>query len=69
MNKSVKNAEVEIEGYKIFRLDRKDKRGEGVCAYIRSPLRHKYWKTCPVHQQPGFNNFGYKFNIKRLDHS
>ena len=38
LNKSVKNAEVEIEGYKIFRLDRKDKRGGRVCAYIRSPL-------------------------------
>ena len=39
LNKSVKNAEVEIKGYKIFRLDRKDKRGGGVCAYIRSPLK------------------------------
>ena len=39
LNESVKNAEVEIEGYKIFRLDRKGKRCGGVCAYIRTPLK------------------------------
>ena len=33
LNKSVKNTEVEIEGYEIFRLDRLGKRG-GVCALI-----------------------------------
>ena len=44
LNKSVKNAEVKIEGYKIFRLDQKDKRGGGVCAYIRSPLKAQILK-------------------------
>ena len=39
LNKSVKNAEVEIEGYKIFRLDRNGKRGGGVCAYICTLLK------------------------------
>ena len=44
LNKSVKNAEVEIEGYKIFRLDRTGKRGGGVCAYIRTPLKEHILK-------------------------
>ena len=39
LNKPVKNAEVEVQGYKIFRLDRMGKRGGGVCAYIRTPLK------------------------------
>lgn len=41
LNSSVKNAEVEIQGYKIFRLDREKKVGGGVCIYTPVSLRTK----------------------------
>ena len=41
LNSSISNAEVEIQGYKIHRLDRKRKRGGGVCIYIRNNLKSK----------------------------
>ena len=41
---SISNAEVEIQGYKIHRLDRKCKRGGGVCIYIRNNLKSKVLK-------------------------
>ena len=39
LNSSVKNAEVEIQGYKIFRLYREKKIGGGVCIYTRASLK------------------------------
>ena len=39
LNTTVKNAEIEIEGYKLIRLDRLHKKGGGVCAYIRSNIK------------------------------
>ena len=41
LNSTISNAEVEIQGYKIHRLDRKRKRGGGVCIYIRNNLKSK----------------------------
>lgn len=35
LNTTVTSAEVQIEGYKLHRLDRLHKRGGGVCAYVR----------------------------------
>ena len=39
LNTTVKNSEIEIEGYKLIRLDRLHKKGGGVCAYIRSNIK------------------------------
>ena len=45
VNSSVKNAEVEIDGYSLSRLDRprnmKNEFGGGVCAYMRKTLKSK----------------------------
>ena len=38
---TVNNADVNISGYKLFRGDRRHKRGGGVCAYIRDNLKGK----------------------------
>ena len=39
VNSSVTNASVELEGYKLYRLDRVGKIGAGVCAYIKITLK------------------------------
>lgn len=39
VNSSVTNASVELEGYKLYRLDRLGKIGAGVCAYIKITLK------------------------------
>ena len=41
LNSTVNNADVNISGYKLFRGDRRHKRGGGVCAYIRDNLKRK----------------------------
>ena len=44
LNSTVTNAEVEIDGYKLTRLDRLGKSGGGVCVYTRSSLKVKRLK-------------------------
>ena len=39
LNSKVRNAEVETDGYKLFRLDRVHKPGEGVCGYVRTDMK------------------------------
>jgi hypothetical protein len=34
LNNSVTNLELEIPGYEIFRVDRSNKDGSGVCVYV-----------------------------------
>ena len=38
-NSSVTDASVELEGYKLYRLDSLGKIGTGVCAYIKITLK------------------------------
>ena len=45
---SVKNAEVEIQGYKISRLDRQKKIGGGVCICTRPSFKTKVLKDLQV---------------------
>ena len=44
LNSSVKNAEVESQGYKISRLARENKVVGGVCTYTRVSLKTKVLK-------------------------
>ena len=39
LNSTVSNADIELEGYKILRLDRLGKAGGGVCMYYRNDLK------------------------------
>ena len=48
LNSSVKNAEVEIQGYKKSRLDRQNKIGGGVCIYKRASFKTKVLKDLQV---------------------
>ncbi len=44
LNSSTTNAEVEIREYKIYRLDRKHKKGGSVCIYVRNDFKTKVLK-------------------------
>ena len=35
LDHTVSNLEIEIPGYGVYRIDRQNKRGGGVCAYVR----------------------------------
>lgn len=39
LDSSISNIEIEISGYTIFRLDRPNKVGGGVCAYVKNELK------------------------------
>ena len=39
LNSTVSNADIELEGYKILRLDRLGKAGGGLCMYYRNDLK------------------------------
>ena len=59
LNSSVKNAEVEIDGYSLSRLDRprnmKNEFGGGVCAYMRKTLKSKVLKDLSGISDTGFS--------------
>ena len=56
LNSSTSNAEVEIIGYKLHRLDRLHKKGSGVCIYVRNNFKTNrlkdlsYISTSAFHQ-------------------
>ncbi|CAH3018551.1 unnamed protein product, partial [Porites evermanni] len=39
LNTTITSTEIQLDGYKLFRLDRLHKGGGGVCAYVRSELK------------------------------
>ena len=39
LNSSVTDVEVEFPGYNLFRLDRENKVGDGVCVYVNSNFK------------------------------
>ena len=41
LNDQIGNHEISVQGYDLFRNDRKNKRGGGVCIYIKSSLTVK----------------------------
>ena len=43
-NSTASNASIEIEGHRVYRLDRIGKTGGGVCAYFKNNLKAKILK-------------------------
>ena len=52
LSKDLPSALFEIEGYQIFRHDRCNKRGGGVCIYSKEYLKAKIIKIPHTHEQP-----------------
>ena len=70
LNSSVKNAEVEIDGYSLSRLDRprnmKNEFGGGVCAYMRKTLKSKVLKDLSGISDTGFHQLWMQVQHKTL---
>ena len=66
LNSTVTNAEVEIDGYKLTRLDRQGKSGGGVCAYTRSSLKVKRLKDMSEISESGFHQLWMQIQLKKL---
>ena len=63
LNSKVRNAEVEMDGYELFRLDRVHKPGGGVCGYVRTDIKgQKLNHTNHSHRRITFNNYGFICN-------
>ena len=70
LNSSVKNAEVEIDGYSLSRLDRprnmKNEFGGGVCAYMRKTLKSKVLQDLSGISDTGFHQLWMPVQHKKL---
>ena len=70
LNSSVKNAEVEIDGYSLSRLDRprniKNEFGGEVCAYTRKTLKSKVLKDLSGISDTGFHQLWMQVQYKTL---
>ena len=53
LDHTVSNLEIEIPGYDIYRIDRQNKRGGGVCAYVR-----QFFKTEVLNEISGISDNG-----------
>ena len=60
------NSEVEIDGYKLTRLDRQGKSGGGVCAYTRLSLKVKRLKDMSEISESGFHQLWMQIQLKKL---
>ena len=63
---SVTNASVEIQGYRVYRLDRLIKAGAGVCAYIKSTLKAKILKDLSGISDSGLHQLYIQVQSKKL---
>ena len=66
LNSSVTNREIDIPGYKIHRLDRKYKKGGGVCVYLRNSLKAKLLKSLSRISESGFHQLWLKVQHAKL---
>ncbi len=66
LNSTVKNPEVEIEGYRLLRLDRLGKRGGGVCVFTRNSLKTKIIKDISVISSMGFHQLWILIQHKKM---
>ena len=66
LNTTVTSAEVQIEGYKLHRLDRLHKRGGGVCAYVRKDLKSSVLKDLTSISERNFHQLWIKVQYKKF---
>ena len=66
LNSTVTNAEVEIEGFKLTRLDRLGKTGGGVCVYSKSSVKVKCLKNITGISEFGFHQLWMLIQLRKL---
>ena len=65
LNTSVTNKEIEIEGYKLHRLDWVHKKGGGLCAYIRKDIKSLILKDLSYISETNFHQLWIKLQHKK----
>lgn len=66
LNSTVKNVEIEIDGYKLIRLDRLHRKGGGVCAYIRSSIKASRLKDLSSISDTNFHQLWIQLQCNKL---
>ena len=66
LNSTVKNSDVQIEGYKLLCLDRLGKQGGGVCVYTRTSLKTNIIKDISEISQTGFHQLWLQIQSKKI---
>ena len=66
LNTTVTSEEIQIEGYKLHRLDRLHKGGGGVCAYVRKDLKSSVLKELSSISERNFHQLWLNVQCKKL---
>ncbi len=66
VTRSISNAEVKVEGFKLTRLDRSEKTGGGVCLYTHTYWKIKVLKELTAISDSGFHQLWMKVQYKKL---
>jgi exonuclease III len=66
LNTTITNAEIDIEGYTLYRQDRLNKRGGGVCAYIRNEIKVSKLNEISSVSENYFHQLWLKLQSKKL---
>ena len=65
LNTTITSTEIQLDGYKLFRLDRLHKGGGGVCAYVRSDLKSKVLKDFSSISDRNFHQLWLSVQVKK----
>ena len=65
INSSTTNAEIKIQEYNIYRLDRKNKKGGGVCIYVRNDFKRKVLKNLSYISPVGFHQLWLQIQVNK----
>jgi exonuclease III len=66
LNSTVTNKEINIDGYKLHRLDRLHKKGGGVCLYIRNDIKANILKDISHISDCNFHQLWLQLQYKKL---
>jgi hypothetical protein len=66
LNTTITNAEIYMEGFTLYRQDRLNKRGGGVCAYIRNDIKVSKLKEISSVSENYFHQLWLKLQSKKL---
>ena len=68
LNSSISNAEIEIQDYEKYRLDRKCTKSRGVCIYVRNKFKTKMLKDLTYISSSGFHQVWVQIQVKNTNH-
>lgn len=65
LDNSITDLEVEIPGYDVYRLDRHEKTGGGVCTYVRESYKTKHLHDLSFISSAGFHQLWLQVQVGR----